>query len=78
MLDLCDPKLTYSLLCFLLTSLLTTPLTKTKDLSPNFSLWIYGRSGTGKTSIAELFSKVFDKTNMLHVDAFRNTMKKLV
>ena len=53
-------------------------LTKTKDLSPNFSLWIYGRSGTGKTSIAELFSKVFDKTNMLHVDAFRNTMKKLV
>ena len=76
MLDLCDPKLTYSLLCFLLTSLLTTPLTKTKDLSPNFSLWIYGRSGTGKTSIAELFSKVFDKTNMLHVDAFRNTMKK--
>ncbi|MBK5359501.1 hypothetical protein JFU03_15925 [Bacillus sp. TH44] len=76
MLDLCDPKLTYSLLCFLLTSLLTTPLTQTKDLSPNFSLWIYGRSGTGKTSIAELFSKVFDKTNMLRVDAFRNTMKK--
>lgn len=76
MLDLCDPKLTYSLLCFLLTSLLTTPLAQTKDLSPNFSLWIYGRSGTGKTSIAELFSKVFDKTNMLRVDAFRNTMKK--
>jgi len=76
MLSLCDTKLTYSLLCFLLTSLLTTPLTQTKDLSPNFSLWIYGRSGTGKTSIAELFSKIFDKTNMLRVDAFRNTMKK--
>ncbi|ENQ3079539.1 hypothetical protein [Bacillus multifaciens] len=76
MLDLCDHKLTYSLLCFLLTSLLTTPLTQTKDLSTNFSLWIYGRSGTGKTSIAELFSKVFDKTNMLRVDAFKNTIKK--
>jgi hypothetical protein len=75
MLKLCDPKLSYSLFSFLLTSLLTTPLTYKKELSPNFSLWVYGKSGTGKTNIAELFSKIYDKQNMIRVDALRKKLK---
>ncbi|WNF21332.1 hypothetical protein [Mesobacillus jeotgali] len=71
-----DKKLTLSLFSFLLTSLLTTPLSKFKDMTPSFSLWIYGKSGTGKTTFAELFSKVFDKQNMIRVDAYKNKLKE--
>ncbi|MBB6019055.1 energy-coupling factor transporter ATP-binding protein EcfA2 [Paenibacillus sp. JGP012] len=66
MLSFVEGKLTHALLGFLLTSLITTPLMKSK-VSPNFSLWIYGQSGTGKTSIAKLFTQIFYHAKIVHV-----------
>lgn len=76
MLEYFDKKLTYSLLCHLLTSLLLTPLNEVKDLSPNFSLWIYGKTGLGKTSLANLFTKIFKIDNAIHINSYRNDLKK--
>ena len=75
-LNLCDNKLTYSLLSFLLTSLLLTPLEKVKKISPNFSLWIYGKSGLGKTTLATTFTQLFQIRNLISVNSFRNKIKK--
>lgn len=74
MLSFVDEKLTHALLGFLLTSMITTPLMKSK-VSPNFSLWIYGQSGTGKTSISKLFTQIFNHAKIVHVYDMKKDIK---
>lgn len=71
MLDICDRKLTYSLLSFLLTSIVTTPLIKSKDLSPNYLLWVMGGTGLGKTTFSTFFTNIFTRENVARVDAHK-------
>ncbi|OMC75063.1 hypothetical protein BK121_03350 [Paenibacillus odorifer] len=75
MLNICDPKLTHGLLGHTLISLITTPL-MSNELSPNFSMWIYGKSGLGKTSIAELFTQIFKSKKIVRVDDYKRDIKK--
>ncbi|QDH19795.1 DUF927 domain-containing protein [Saccharibacillus brassicae] len=75
MLSICDAKLTHSLLGLLLLSLVTTPLMK-NDLSPNFVLWIYGRSGLGKTTLASSFTQIFEFKQFIRIDDYRNDLRK--
>lgn len=77
MLDICDRKLTHSLLCLTLTSILTTPLMK-EGLSPNFSMWIYGKSGLGKTTLSKLFTQTFQSNKIVHVYDYKKDIKKTV
>ncbi|MFC4596866.1 hypothetical protein [Cohnella hongkongensis] len=71
MLDICDHKLSYSLLSFLLTSIIATPLLDSKELSPNYLLWIVGRTGYGKTTLSNLFTKIYKKDNAARPDAHK-------
>lgn len=74
MLNFVDKKLSHALLGFLLTSMITTPLMKSK-VSPNFSLWIYGQSGTGKTSISKLYTQIFNHAKIVHVYDMKKDIK---
>jgi hypothetical protein len=71
MLDICDHKLSYSLLSFLLTSLITTPLLDSKELSPNYLLWILGHTGYGKTTFSAFFTNIYEKANLTRPDAHK-------
>ncbi|WP_405168616.1 hypothetical protein [Paenibacillus sp. FSL H3-0286] len=75
MLNICDYRVTYSLLSLVLLSLIVTPLIETKDLSPNFAMWIYGKSGLGKTRLSSLFTKIYDTENIVRVDAYKRDLK---
>ncbi|MEK4157882.1 hypothetical protein [Paenibacillus sp. FSL E2-0230] len=75
MLNICDHRVTYSLLSHVLLSLIVTPLVETKDLSPNFAMWIYGKSGLGKTRLSSLFTKIYDAENIVRVDAYKKDLK---
>lgn len=69
-LDICDHKLTYSLLAYLLTSIITTPLLslESEDLSPNYSLWIVGDTGFGKSTFTTFFTRIFRTKNLVQPD----------
>lgn len=71
MLGICDHKLTFSLLSLLLTSIITTPLLQTKQLSPNYLLWVMGGTGLGKTTFTSFFTNIFTSTNVARVDAHK-------
>lgn len=73
-LDICDPKVTYSLLGYLLTSIITTPLLKTKKLTPNYLLWLVGDTGTGKTAFSTFFTNIFERRNLLRPEAKKNSI----
>lgn len=66
-----DLKLSYSLLSFLLTAIVTTPLMQTKALSPNYLLWVMGGTGLGKTTITTFFTNIFTMENVARVDAHK-------
>ncbi|WP_240417384.1 hypothetical protein [Paenibacillus periandrae] len=71
MLDICNHKLSYSLFSFLLTSIITTPLLDSKELAPNYLLWIVGQTGYGKTTFSTFFTNIFEKTNLARPDAHK-------
>ncbi|MCS7460202.1 hypothetical protein N0M98_08615 [Paenibacillus doosanensis] len=75
MLSICDKKLTHALLGIVLTSIVTTPLIQSKELSPNFAMWIHGKTGLGKTRISNLFTRIFDTENTVRVDSYKNVIK---
>ncbi|WP_340033452.1 hypothetical protein NST50_24280 [Paenibacillus sp. FSL E2-0202] len=75
MLNICDHKVTYALLSYVLLSLIVTPLVETKDLSPNFAMWIYGKSGLGKTRLSSLFTRMYDIENIVRVDSYKKDLK---
>lgn len=76
MLDICNRETTLPLLSYSLLSVITTPLLKTTELSPNFSMWLYGKSGMGKTSIASLFTNVFSKENLIRFESYKNVIRE--
>ncbi|MBW7476671.1 hypothetical protein K0T92_18290 [Paenibacillus oenotherae] len=71
MLDICDHKLSYSLLSYLLTSIITTPLLASNELAPNYLLWIVGQTGYGKTTFSTFFTSIYEKTNLARPDAHK-------
>ena len=76
MLDICSRHTTLPLFCFTLVSLMTTPLRTVENLVPIFNMWLYGFTGYGKTSLAYLFTKVFDASNIIRVDSSRKSIKE--
>lgn len=74
MLEICDRKLTYSLLSYVLTSIIATPLISSKQLSPNYVLWVMGGTGYGKTTFTTLFTNIFDATNMARPEAHKTAV----
>ena len=74
MLEICDPKLTYSLMSYVLTSIITTPLLSTKDLAPNYVLWIMGGTGFGKTTFSTFFTNIFESSNLARPDAHKTNV----
>jgi hypothetical protein len=76
LLDLCNNQVTYSLLSYTLASLLLTPLSNEKEIVPSFSMWLYGKTGLGKTQLATLFTRISNLENLIFVDAFKNDLKK--
>lgn len=75
MLNICDQKVTYALLSYSLLSLIVTPLVESKDLSPNFAMWIYGKTGLGKTRLSSLFTSFYDTENIVRVDSYKKDLK---
>ena len=76
MLDICNKETTLPLLSYSLLSLIATPLISTKELAPNFSMWLYGKSGIGKTSIASLFTTIFCNANLFRFESYKNVIKE--
>lgn len=74
MLEICDHKLTYSLLSYVLTSLIVTPLIHTKQLAPNYVFWIMGGTGYGKTTFSTFFTNIFETTNLARPDAHKTAV----
>ncbi|MFE9273920.1 hypothetical protein ACQKLN_17160 [Paenibacillus glucanolyticus] len=74
MLKICDPKLTYSLMSYVLTSIVTTPLLSTKNLTPNYVLWIVGGTGFGKTTFSTFFTNIFESTNLARPDSHKTSI----
>lgn len=74
MLEICDHKLTYSLMSYVLTSLLATPLIQSKQLAPNYVLWIMGGTGYGKTTFSSFFTNIFQATNLARPDAHKTAV----
>ncbi|MHA7963718.1 hypothetical protein ACX93W_06175 [Paenibacillus sp. CAU 1782] len=70
MLNMCESKLSYALLSLLLVSVKTSPLIN-NGLAPKFSVWIEGKSGMGKTSIAKLFTQIFESPKIVHAYDFK-------
>lgn len=63
LLDISNHSLTYPLLSFVLTSIITTPLNK-KGLSPDYLMWIVGNTGLGKTTFSTFFTNIYKKNNV--------------
>lgn len=76
MLDICNRETTLPLFAYTLVSLLTTPLSTYKELTPTFSMWLYGFRGQGKTSISVLFTKIYETLNLIRVDSYRKEYKE--
>lgn len=74
MLDIGSYKLTYTLLSYLLTSIVTTPLINSKALAPNYLLWIVGGTGYGKSTFTSFFTNIFNENNLARPDDHKTTV----
>lgn len=77
MLDILEPKLTHALLTLVLVSIITSPLIK-NGLAPQFSMWIEGKSGMGKTSLTRMFTQIFENPKLIHVYDYKKDLYKTV
>lgn len=77
MLDILEPKLTQALLSLVLVSIITSPLIQ-NGLAPQFSMWIEGKSGMGKTSLTKMFTQIFENPKLVHVYDFKKDLNKTV
>lgn len=75
MLNICNKKTTVPLLSYSLLSIITTPLVG-EDIPPKFSMWLYGFTGIGKTSLASLFTNVFSRKNLINFQSFKNIINE--
>jgi hypothetical protein len=73
-LDICNHKITYSLMSYLLTSIITTPLLSTAGLAPDYVLWIMGDTGSGKTTFSSFFTNIYDHKNLVRPDDNKRTV----
>lgn len=72
LLDIAPREITLPLLCYTLLSFVNTPL-KSINCEPNFILWLHGETGSRKTTIALLFSSLFNKSNSKVPASFKDT-----
>ncbi|OBR66492.1 hypothetical protein A7K91_03340 [Paenibacillus oryzae] len=77
MLDMLEPKLTHALFSLVLVSIITSPLIE-NGLAPQFSIWVEGRSGMGKTSLTKMFTQIFENPKLVHVYDFKKDINKTV
>lgn len=72
MLDIANRNVTIPLFGFTLLSILKEPFKIAKH-EPNFILWLVGQTGSRKTTLAKMFSNIFNRSDEPIIASFKDT-----